>query len=67
MSVSEVGSYGLWMLMVSGFGNYGIGLGLDPSNPASIYQNLHFCRVPINSILGFIITTYKQVGYGSLR
>ena len=51
MSVSEVGSYGLWMLMVSGFGNYGIGLGLDPLNPASIYQNLHFCRVPTNSII----------------
>ena len=26
-----------------------------------------FCRVPINSILGFIIRTYKKVGFGSLR
>ena len=31
------------------------------------YQNLLFCRVPINSILRFIIRTYKKVGYGSLR
>ena len=31
------------------------------------YQNLLFCRVPINSILGFIIRTYKKVGLGSLR
>ena len=31
------------------------------------YQNLLFCRVPINSILGFIIRTYKNAGYGSLR
>ena len=31
------------------------------------YQNLLFCRVPINSILGFIIGTYKKVGFGSLR
>ena len=31
------------------------------------YQNLLFCRVPINSILGFIIRTYKKVGFGSLR
>ena len=30
------------------------------------YQNLLFCRVPIKSILGFIIRTYKKVGYGSL-
>ena len=26
-----------------------------------------FCRVPIHSILGFIIRTYKKVGFGSLR
>ena len=26
------------------------------------YQSLLFCRVPINSILGFIIRTYKKVG-----
>ena len=31
------------------------------------YQNLLFCRVPINSILGFIIRTYKKVRFGSLR
>ena len=31
------------------------------------YQNLLFCRVPINSILGFIIRTYKNVGFCSLR
>ena len=31
------------------------------------YQNLLFCRVPMNSILGFIIGTYKKVGFGSLR
>ena len=31
------------------------------------YQNLLFCRAPINSILGFIIGTYKKVGFGSLR
>ena len=32
-----------------------------------IYQNLLFCRVPIISILGLIISTYKKVGFGSLR
>ena len=31
------------------------------------YQNLLFCRVRINSIFGFIIRTYKKVGFGSLR
>ena len=31
------------------------------------YQNLLFCRVPINSILGFTIRTYKKVGFGSLK
>ena len=31
------------------------------------YQNLLFRRVPINSILGFIIGAYKKVGYGSFR
>ena len=34
---------------------------------ALTYQNLRFCRVPINSILGFIIRTYKKVGFGRLR
>ena len=31
------------------------------------YQNLLVCRVPMNSILGFIMRTYKKVGYGSVR
>ena len=31
------------------------------------YQNLLFCRVLINSILGFIIRTYKKVGFGSFK
>ena len=31
------------------------------------YQNLLVCRVPINSIFGFKIRTYKKVGFGSLR
>ena len=31
------------------------------------YQTLLFCRVPINPILGFIIRTYKKVGFGRLR
>ena len=31
------------------------------------YQNLQKSRVPINSILGFIIRTYKKVGFGRLR
>ena len=31
------------------------------------YQTLLFCRVPIHSILRFIIRTYKKVGFGRLR
>ena len=31
------------------------------------YQNLPKSRVPINAILGFIIRTYKKVGFGRLR
>ena len=31
------------------------------------HQNLPFCRVPINSILGFINRTDKKVGFGRLR
>ena len=31
------------------------------------YQNLQKSRVPINSILGFIIRAYKKVGFGRLR
>ena len=31
------------------------------------YQNLQQSRVPLNSILGFIIRTYKKVGLGRLR
>ena len=34
---------------------------------ALTYQNLLFCRVPINSILRFIIRTCKKVGFGRLR
>ena len=34
---------------------------------ALTYQNLQKSRVPINSILGFIIGTYKKVGFGRLR
>ena len=34
---------------------------------AVTYQNLLFCRVPINPMLGFIMRTYKKVGLGSLR
>ena len=30
------------------------------------YQNLLFCRFPINSILGCILRTYEKVGYGRL-
>ena len=31
------------------------------------HQNLLFCRVPIDPILGFLIRTYKKVGFGRLR
>ena len=31
------------------------------------YRNLTFCRVPMNSLLGFVIRTYKKVGFGSFR
>ena len=34
---------------------------------AETYQNLLFCRVPINSILGFIIRTHRKIGFGRLR
>ena len=34
---------------------------------ALTYQNLQKSRVPINSILGSIIGTYKKVGFGRLR
>ena len=30
-------------------------------------QNPLFCRVPINSIYGFILGTYKIVGFGWFR
>ena len=30
------------------------------------HQNLRFCRVPIKSILGFILRTYEKVGFGRL-
>ena len=45
----------------------GVGVAWLPVSQTLTYQNLLFCRVPINSILGFIIRTYKKVGYGSLR
>ena len=31
------------------------------------HQNLLFCRVPINPILGFTIRTYKKVGFSGSR
>ena len=31
------------------------------------YQNLLVCRVPINPILGFVIGTYKKVGFSRSR
>ena len=31
------------------------------------YQNLLFCRAPMNSILGFILRTSQKVGFGRLR
>ena len=31
------------------------------------YQKLQKSRVPLNSRLGFIIRTYKKVGFGRLR
>ena len=36
-------------------------------NPTLTYQNLLFCRVPIKSLLGSILRTYKKVGFGRLR
>ena len=42
-------------------------LQLSPINPALTYQNLLFCRVPINPILGFKIRAYKKVGFSRSR
>ena len=40
----------------------------DPASGLTLtYQNLQKSRVPINSVLGFIIRTYKKVGFGRLR
>ena len=39
----------------------------DSFFPTLTYQNLLFCTVPINSILGFVIRTYRKVGFGRLR
>ena len=39
----------------------------DVGNYTLTYQNLQKSRVPINSILGFIIRIYKKVGFGRLR
>ena len=38
-----------------------------PPSPTLTYQNLLFCRVPIRSILGCRIRTYKNGGFGRLR
>ena len=46
---------------------FGTGVGAAWSASQTLTQNLLVCRVPINSILGFMIRTYKKVGYGSLR
>ena len=35
--------------------------------PSLTNQNPLFCRIPINSIYGFILGTYKIVGSGWLR
>ena len=43
------------------------GCRLEFWEPTLTYQNLLFCRVPINPILGFIIRTYKKVGFGRSR
>ena len=32
---------------------------------AITYQNLLFCRVPINPMLGFIMRTYKKLGFST--
>ena len=42
-------------------------MGLKRSLTYQTLQALPFCRVPINSILGFIIRTYEKVGFGRLR
>ena len=39
----------------------------EEEEPYLNLQEPNFCRVPINSILGFIIRAYKKVGFGSLR
>ena len=48
-----------WRVAKPGAGGGGLGSALT-------YQNLQKSRVPINSILGFIIRTYKKVGFGRL-
>ena len=40
--------------------------GFGPHYTTLTYQNLLFCRVPINPIIGFIIRNYKKVGFASL-
>ena len=42
-------------------------LGFSSQLATLTYQTLLACRVPINSILGFIIRTYRKVGFGGLR
>ena len=46
---------------------FGFRVTAEALNPTLTYQNLQKSRVPINSILGFIIITYKKVGFGRLR
>ena len=42
-----------------------IGPGFLNQVPTLTYQNLLFCRAPLNSIVGFITRTYKTVGFES--
>ena len=41
----------------------------SPRNPKPYLNSPEptFCRVPVNSIIGFIIGTYKKVGFGRFR
>ena len=53
-----------WDFVNSGL--HDLGTNLDP--PTSYTnQNPLFCRVPINSMYGFVVGTYKIVGLGEFR
>ena len=52
------------MCLYDGFGEH---LPRGATKTTLTYQNLQKSRAPINSILGFIIRTYKKVGFGRLR